>query len=254
MGASHRSQPLIMEDLLLEEIYAPDQVGWCRMLTGIVLNNSQYSVLVTCIFLNKTPAARAENHLHAFLNRYPTPESLRGADPEHIRDTYFTALGLFRRAWCLVQIAEQLISDPPRPGKKRRKAGEKAGYASEVAHLKGIGNYGSDAWRLFCKESFYAEHGITIKDEWKRVKPNDKALQAYVERKRRGELPNRDVDDITSTLNKIKLSHPNSTAKKGVWIGSANQAMFVPQRFLDTARRFETTANKGELKLQVEEL
>lgn len=48
-------------------------------------------------------------------------------------------------------MAEQFLVDPPRPNIMRQKSHQRAGYASEVAHLRGIGNYGSDAWRLFVK-------------------------------------------------------------------------------------------------------
>ena len=82
-------------------------------------------------------------------------------------------------------MAEQFIVDPPRPNMKRRKGYKNAGYASEVAHLTGIGDYGSDAWRLFCKECFYADHEIVVTDEWKRVQTKDKALQKYIDRRRR---------------------------------------------------------------------
>lgn len=220
------------------------------MNVAATLTHAQYSVLVTCIFLNKTKAEQAERHLHAFLQRYPTPESVRGAEPEHIRDTYFAKLGLFRRAWWIVKLANQLISDPPQPYIHRKKSGKDAGYACEVAHLTGIGVYGSDAWRLFCKERFYASHGFTISNEWKRVKTTDKALQTYIDRQRRQEMADQASDEITSRLNKLRLSRGKSADKKGAWVGNGEHAMFVPQKFIDKAKRFTAMSYEAELKLK----
>lgn len=81
-------------------------------------------------------------------------------------------------------MANQLILDPPRPNRLRRKLYQNAGYACEVAHLAGVGPYACDAWRLFCKRSFYAQHGITVLDEWRTLQPNDFHLQRYVVHKR----------------------------------------------------------------------
>ena len=96
-------------------------------------------------------------------------------------------------------MAEQLIVDPPKPNRMRQKGYKNAGYASEVAHLTGIGDYGSDAWRLFCKEDFYARHNIAATDEWKRVQSKDKALQKYIDRRRR-EI------DIASQFTTLQIS------------------------------------------------
>ncbi|KAI4219552.1 MAG: hypothetical protein L6R36_008248, partial [Xanthoria steineri] len=156
---------------LLEERYAPDQ----------------YGVLVTCIFLNKTEAVRAQSFLQAFLRQYPTAESLRFADPARIQTDYFSTLGLWRRARWLVTMADQLISDPPLPNVLRRKQYANAGPACEVAHLAGVGQYACDAWRLFCKRSFYAANGLTVPDEWRTLRPTDSYLLRYVEGRRQQE-------------------------------------------------------------------
>lgn len=163
---------------------------------------------MTCIFLNKTKAVRARPHLEAFLEEYPSPEVLKDAEPISIRTRYFADLGLHRRAYWLVEMASQLGSQPPRPNEPRKKPYKGAGYASEVAHLTGIGDYASDAWRLFCKKSFYASHGITIEDEWKTLDPQDKDLKRYVERKRREERTTQQVEDVTMWMAKVILSRP----------------------------------------------
>lgn len=214
------------------------------------LTHAQYSVLVTCIFLNKTRAEQAERHLRAFLRRYPTAESVREAEPEDIRDTYFAKLGLFRRAWWIVKLANQLISDPPQPYAYRKKSGKDAGYACEVAHLAGVGVYGSDAWRLFCKERFYANHGFTVSNEWKRVKTTDKALQTYIYRRRRQEMADQAANEITSRLSGLRLSKGKSADKKGTWIGNGEYTMFVPQKFIEKAKGCTAMSYEGELKLK----
>jgi hypothetical protein len=197
-----------MEDPpLLEEQYAPDTVRQ-QPSNAIYTYVSKYKVLVTCIFLNKTEAVRARPHLEAFLEKYPSPDALQDADPEAIRTEYFADLGLFRRAYWLVEMASQLLSQPPRPNKLKRKSYKGAGYASEVAYLTRVGDYASDAWRLFCKKPFYASYGTTIEDEWKTLDPQDKDLRRYVERKRREDRTTQEVEDVTIWMAKVKLSRP----------------------------------------------
>ena len=56
---------------------------------------------------------------------------------------------------------------------------ERVGW--EVAHLPGIGAYGLDSWRIFCRDRL---RGVEVKDEadgeWARVVPGDKELRAYL--------------------------------------------------------------------------
>ena len=134
-------------------------------------------------------------------------------------------------------MANQLITDPPVPKIMRQKSYQKAGYVSEVAHLKGIGNYGSDAWRLFCKEDFYADHGIVIKDEWKRVRTRDKELQKYIDRRWR-------EVDIASQFTMLQISKKKEK-QEGLWVGNPPNAMFVPKRIVDTARDYGTSRKQS---------
>lgn len=56
---------------------------------------------------------------------------------------------------------------------------------SEVAHLKGIARYASDAWRIFCKDELYRQAGFDVDaPEWTKVLPEDKELCAYITWKR----------------------------------------------------------------------
>ena len=92
---------------------------------------------------------------------------------------YFSNLGLHRRAGWLIQLARQLLVDPPKPYILRKKGA--GSVCSEVAHLRGVDRYASDAWRIFCKDAFYraAERGL-LEPEWKLVVPEDKALVKYI--------------------------------------------------------------------------
>lgn len=165
----------------------------------------QYQVLVTCIFLNKTYAVSARPYLEDFLEEYPTPRSLQDADPKTIASVYFKRLGLYRRAWWLVEMAHQLLTDPPQPNVLRRKSGPNAGLWSEVSHLAGVGEYASDAWRLFCKQKFYARYGISVADEWRTLQPVDKELKKYVKRKKLEERSRVIEEDLARRLMATRL-------------------------------------------------
>jgi hypothetical protein len=66
----------------------------------------------------------------------------------------------------------------------RCKVGEFDSHLSEVAHLPGVGEYASDAWRLFCRKDFYAANDIYITEQWRSLRPNDRIPYRYVQRKR----------------------------------------------------------------------
>jgi methyl-CpG-binding domain protein 4 len=51
--------------------------------------------------------------------------------------------------------------------------------------LKGVGQYASDAWRIFCKDDLYRQAGFPMgAPEWTKIRPQDKELRAYIEWKR----------------------------------------------------------------------
>ena len=74
--------------------------------------------------------------------------------------------------------------------------GKDTRVAWEVAHLPGVGAYGLDSWRIFCRDElrgFGSEEeakrsghkkrgkmGVGFEPEWKRVIPLDKELRAYL--------------------------------------------------------------------------
>jgi hypothetical protein len=112
---------------------------------------------------------------------------------------------LFRRAWWLVRLAAQLLDDPPTPHRLRSKSHDNTGPVSEVAHLVGVGEYASDAWRLFCRRSFYASHDEDVEEEWRTLDPKDKDLRRYVRGKRREEQIALLTADITARMASVKL-------------------------------------------------
>ena len=138
-----------------------------------------------------------------------------------------------------MRLAQQILNDPPRPGILRRKTYQNAGYPSEVAHLPGIGDYGSETWRLFCKVDFYASHGIIIEDEWDCVHPADKDLCRYVQRRRREQLQ-RNIDEeaesMISQLGNLRLFG------EGVTVGEREHRAFVPQRIINSASNLQLVA------------
>lgn len=81
-------------------------------------------------------------------------------------------------------MASQLLQDPPIPDVMRREKFKFDSPSYEIAHLTGIGQYGCDAWRLFCKKHFYMQYGREIEDPWKSLEVKDKILQRYVKSKR----------------------------------------------------------------------
>jgi methyl-CpG-binding domain protein 4 len=142
----------------------------------------QFQLLIVCIFLNKTKGDRAIPQARRFLQKFPDPQSLAQAKYNETVP-FFEKLGLLRRAGWVIELAKQWLTDPPVPNVVRKKLyGGKVTFESEVAHLKGVGTYASDAWRMFCKDDLYrsAEYIITA-PEWTIVKPKDKELRAYLD-------------------------------------------------------------------------
>ncbi|KFY67381.1 hypothetical protein V496_01572 [Pseudogymnoascus sp. VKM F-4515 (FW-2607)] len=140
-----------------------------------------FQLLVVCIFLNKTKGERAIPAARRLLIQYPKPEILAKASYDDIK-IYFQGLGLPRRARWIIELSKGWLIDPPQAEKIRTKVWKGSIQAqSEVAHLKGVGLYTSDAWRIFCKDNMFEKAGMkVIESEWKTVKPKDKELRSYL--------------------------------------------------------------------------
>jgi hypothetical protein len=87
----------------------------------------------------------------------------------------------------------------------RSKLYHNAGPVSEVAHLVGVGEYASDAWRLFCRKPFYASYDIAVEGQWRTLDPKDKDLRRYVRRKRQEEQISLLTADITTRMASVTL-------------------------------------------------
>jgi methyl-CpG-binding domain protein 4 len=164
---------------MLPTRWAPQQL-YIHKQPVTLLIIGQFRVLVVCIFLNRTRGEIAEPYIASFFEEYPTVESVRDADPRKILRHFFQPLGMHRRAWWVVDLARVFLEDPPMPMVLRCKTGEFDSHLSEVAHLPGVGEYASDAWRLFCREQFYASAGVRIAEQWRSLRPNDRILFRYV--------------------------------------------------------------------------
>ncbi len=90
---------------------------------------------------------RAIPQVRRFLQKFPDPQSLAQANYSETVP-FFEKLGLLRRTRWVIELAKQWLTDPPVPDVVRKKLyGGKVRFESEVAHLKGVGTYASDAWR-----------------------------------------------------------------------------------------------------------
>jgi hypothetical protein len=200
----------------------------------------QFRVLVVCIFLNRTRGEVAEPYIDSFFRDYPTVRSVRDAEPQKLLQRYFQSLGMHRRAWWIVDLAREFLEDPPMPMVLRCKVGEFDSHLSEVAHLPGVGEYASDAWRLFCRKDFYAANDICITEQWRSLRPNDRILYRYVQRKRSEAaappvIP--PADTLASQLDALQISRdPPSPLEGGFTVGTGDGKLFVSRRVRRMAR------------------
>jgi hypothetical protein len=199
--------------------------------------------LIVCIFLNKTPGARAIPQAERLLERYPTPQQLANADLDDVTH-YFKSLGLPGRAKWLIALAKTWCEDPPRPARLHQKLyrGE-IQFESEVAYLKGVGRYANDAWRIFCKDKLYGRED-PCDPEWKRVRPIDRELSAFIawKWKRQEHLRNTNrlpqsstvMDNLASTLGDLEI-----TTDPPLIPVFPDYSIQIPQEVLDEAEVLE---------------
>ncbi|KAL7269194.1 hypothetical protein RUND412_008151 [Rhizina undulata] len=169
-------------------------------------NGDPYKVIIASIFLNKTGGKSAFPVLEVFLEKYPTPLLLSHADVNQVTNL-LTPLGLQNiRANRLIALGRTWTENPPLPGKgyvkrnyppsdtkpfdfppeaveerQRPRHGVERGLLWEVAHLPGVGAYGLDTWRVFCRDNHLGKDVQGGEEpEWKSVVPKDKELRAYI--------------------------------------------------------------------------
>lgn len=151
---------------------------------------------------------------YSLISTYETPASLAAADQQDIV-AFFEHLGLQnQRARKCIGLAKTWLENPPVKGKRHRRLhyprkgdGKDIGtteeplgdddprVAWEVGHLVGIGSYGIDSWRIFCRDELRGLPSglpslVELEDadvreaelgkEWTRVLPLDKELRAYL--------------------------------------------------------------------------
>jgi len=115
------------------------------------LFNDPWKLLVACMLLNKTTATQVRGVIWDLFKMFPTPEAALAADASHIREL-IKPLGMFRRrALAIQRLSEDYLKRDWR----------------EATELYGVGPYGSDAYRIFCR------------GEWREVEPEDKDLKRY---------------------------------------------------------------------------
>ena len=110
-----------------------------------------WKILVVCLLLNQTSRKQVEPIIAEFFEKFPNPEALVGCDEEDLKNL-IRPLGLVnRRADTLKRFSEEFVT------KKWSKAKE----------LYGCGKYADDTYEIF------------VTGEWKKVVPDDHALNDY---------------------------------------------------------------------------
>lgn len=161
------------------------------------LKDDPFKLIVATIFLNKTRASVAMPVMWNFLEAYPTPESIIAGNSEEM-SKLIGRLGLqVSRVQRFKGLAADWLAQPPAKGFRSLRKGikyplanttpfhalkmeypagipENTGY--EIGHLRGIGAYTIDSWRIFCRDKLVNPPV----EEWRTVVPMDKELRAYI--------------------------------------------------------------------------
>ena len=101
-----------------------------------------YRIVVSEFMLQQTQVSRVEAYYHRFLKRYPSIESLAGASPGMVRESW-DGLGYYRRAANLHQLARVVMQEH---------AGLIPSDPAELRKLPGVGRYTAGAVASFAFE------------------------------------------------------------------------------------------------------
>jgi len=171
-----------------------------------------FKLLVAVTLLNKTTGKRAIPVFRRIIAQWPDAAQLALASQSELF-AILLPLGLqSRRTATIIGLARAWHSNPPRKDYRYRSLnyplfgagkdiqpgeviddGDSRIGAFEVAHIKGLGQYAYDSWRIFCRDELRDlacgwngegtdRSGIdeTFEPEWKRVQPSDKELRAFL--------------------------------------------------------------------------
>lgn len=159
-----------------------------------------YNLLVQAILWNQTSGRAARPVLQQILHAYPSPIALAAASAPDLL-AFLQPIGLQnQRAQRLIAFAKTWVGAPPCKHRRyTRKGYPHQGVGSqgkkingptqehdpkdgwEVAHLPGVGPYALDSFRIFARDHLRGAPGNLEEAEWKRVRPSDKDLRAYLE-------------------------------------------------------------------------
>ena len=111
-----------------------------------------WKIFVACIFCNLTKRVESEPYMWKFFTLYPSAEIASKASQCELQEM-IQPLGLSeRRSKALIRMSYEY---------------NRLDWKTNPAALYGIGKYGSDAYRIFCKGA------------WREVEPKDGALINY---------------------------------------------------------------------------
>ena len=109
-----------------------------------------WKILVVCLLLNQTSRKQVEPMIERFFKRWPDAKSAAHASEEEMREVV-RSLGMYnRRVKTIKKMSQQFLE----------------GFDNAI-DLYGCGKYADDTYRIF------------MKGEWRKVKPNDHALNDY---------------------------------------------------------------------------
>lgn len=114
-------------------------------------SENPWALLVATVFLTKTTGLQAKPLLWKFLREFPDPISVIWADINEL-EKYFITLGLTKRATMIQKMSKEFLQ----------------GRWRNASDLCGIGQYGEDAYRIFCLAELNFE-------------PCDRYLRLYVD-------------------------------------------------------------------------
>jgi len=176
------------------------------------LYKDPWRMIMALPFLSKTSGKASIPVYYEVMALYPTVDEMCSADVNVLADLCRSLGFQNHKAKTLLHISRDYRDFPPQIGRRtrvlnypQRGAGkvfkpntivdfdaEDCAGALEIAHIKGLGPYAYDSWRIFCRDIFRnvatgyngegSGKGTTVaKDfepEWKRVLPQDKELKA----------------------------------------------------------------------------